>query len=641
MSHPYFISKHPLFILLALSFLLNTTPLFADVRKIPVEDFFKNSQYSQLQISPNGKHLAALAPLKGHRNMVVLEVDDLSKAKALTGFDDFDVRTFFWGNDERIVFTLDKKGTESFALYAVNRTGGKVKTLVEPRISMGARSIRAATVSDRLREDPDHIMISYNKRRVESPDIYKLNINTGKKKLIEKNSGKSTGTVSDRAGNIRVRADLDGLNTEVLYRKTADGEWQSLFKGNALNEGITPLAFDYDNETLYVASNIGRDRNAVYRYDLKNNKLGEMLFSHDEVDVAGPIFSYADKKLIGFQYQTEKLQTELIDPTWKQLQARLDQAFPDDIVRISSTSDDEQQSIVSVFSDIKPVRYYLLDRKAGKLRFLVNSRDWIKPEEMAPMKPITYQSRDGLTIHGYLTLPRDYKSGRIPLIVNPHGGPFGIRDSWGYNAEHQLFANRGYAVLQMNFRGSGGYGRKFEQAGYKQWGRKMQDDVSDAVKWAIDQDFADKGRVCIYGASYGGYATMAGLTFTPELYKCGINYVGVTDTELLFDTMPKAWEIAEEVMKQQIGDPDDEGFMDSISPLAHVEKIQAPVLIIQGQADPRVNYKHATMLKSRMDSLDKPYEWLMKKDEGHGFRKEENVLEAYHMMDAFLAKHLN
>lgn len=619
---------------------MNAALSVADVRNIPVEDFFKNPQYSQLQISPSGKYLAALAPLKEHRNIVVLEVHDLGKAKALTGFDDFDVRTFFWGNDDRIVFTLDKKGTESFALYAVNRTGGKVKTLVEPKVSIGARSIRAANVSDRLREDPDHVMISYNKRRVESPDIYKLNINTGKKQLIEKNKGKSIGTISDRTGNLRVRVDLDGLNTETLHRKTAGGEWQTMFKGNALDEGITPLAFDYDNETLYVASNVDRDKNAIYQYDLENNKLGEVLFTHDEVDVAAPVFSYADKKLIGFQYQTEKPHLELIDPTWKQLQAKLDMAFPQDIVRITSASDDEQLAIVSVYSDIKPISYYLLDRKAGKLRFLVNSRPWIKPEEMAPMKPITYQSRDGLTIHGYLTLPRNYRNGPIPLIVNPHGGPFGVRDSWGYNPEHQLFANRGYAVLQMNFRGSGGYGRKFEQAGYKKWGREMQNDVSDAVKWAVDQGFADKDRVCIYGASYGGYATMAGLTFTPELYKCGINYVGVTDTELLFDTMPKAWEISEAVLKQQIGDPDDKKFMDSISPLAHVEKIRAPVLIIQGQADPRVNYKHATKLKSRMDSLDKPYEWLMKKDEGHGFRKEKNVLEAYNMMDAFLAKHL-
>ncbi len=624
------------------AFLLFSNMLYAEVPKISVEDFFKNPQYAQVQVSPNGKYLAALAPLKGHRNIVVLALDDLKikKATALTGFDDFDVTTFFWGNDDRIVFTIDKTGTESFALYAVNRTGGKVKTLVDPKVSVGARSIRAANVSDRLKDDPDHVMISYNKKRVKYPDIYKLNINTGKMKLVEKNNGKSVGTVSDRAGNVRLRAELDGLDTELFYRKKAGGEWQSLFKGNAMEEGIAPLAFDYDNETLYVASNIGRDKMAVYRYDLENNKLGEMLFSHDEVDVAGPIFSYADKKLIGFQYQTDKPQIELIDKTWKQIQMQLDQAFPNDQVRITNASDDEMIAIVAVSSDIKPVQYFLLDRKAGKMRFLVNSRPWIKPEEMAHMKPITYQARDGLTINGYLTLPRDYEKGRIPLIVNPHGGPFGPRDSWRYNAEHQLFANRGYAVLQMNFRGSGGYGRNFEHAGYRQWGGDMQNDVTDAVKWAIDQGFADKDKVCIYGASYGGYATMAGLTFTPELYKCGINYVGVTDMKLLFDTMPEAWEVQIEKMKLMHGDPSDKAYLDSISPLKHVENIRAPVLIIQGQADPRVNYKHATKLASRMDSLDKPYEWLMKKREGHGFRKEENVLEAYNMMDAFLAKHL-
>jgi dipeptidyl aminopeptidase/acylaminoacyl peptidase len=226
------------------------------------------------------------------------------------------------------------------------------------------------------------------------------------------------------------------------------------------------------------------------------------------------------------------------------------------------------------------------------------------------------------------------------LIVNPHGGPFGVRDSWGFNSEHQFFANRGYAVLQVNFRGSGGYGREFEQAGYREWGRKMQNDVTDAVRWAIDQGIADPERICIYGGSYGGYATMAGLAFTPDLYQCGINYVGVTDVELLFETMPEHWSIAREVMEQQIGDPDDESMMRAISPLYHTDKIDDPVLILQGKRDPRVVMEHATRLRDKLEDSGKKYEWLMKNDEGHGFRKEENRIEAYTLMEDFLAKYL-
>jgi len=613
----------------------------ATVRQIPVEDFFKNPQFMQLQLSPNGKYLAALAPYRGRRNIVVMETDGLKKPKAVTDLEDYDIDTFFWGNDQRIVFTLDKEGTEAFALYAVDKDGGRVKTLVEPKISIGARAVRAAFVADRLRDDLDHVIVSYNKRRAKAPDLYKLNINTGKLKLIGKNNGKTQGNVLDREGKLRVIAELDGTTQTIRYRDNRKQDWRTLITSSALEEGIAPLAFDYDNSTLYVASNKGRDTSAIYKYNIKDNKLGELLFERKGVDVASPIFSFAKKKLIGFAWEDEKARISFIDKDRKALQDNLDKSFAGKTARITSLSDDEQLAVITTFSDTAPAEYYLLDRKKGNVKFLASSRNWIKPEEMAPMKPVQYQSRDGLTIHGYLTLPKDYQTGHIPLIINPHGGPFGVRDSWGFNPEHQLFANRGYAVLQMNFRGSGGYGHAFQNAGYKEWGNKMQHDITDGVQWAIKEGFADPEKVCIYGGSYGGYATMAGLTFTPDLYKCGINYVGVTDIELLFDTMPEAWELAEDVMKEQIGNPDDEKFMRSISPLHHVENIKAPLLIIHGKQDPRVNIKHATKLRSRMDDLNKPYEWLVKKKEGHGFSGEENRIEAYTKMDDFLRKSLN
>ena len=266
---------------------------------------------------------------------------------------------------------------------------------------------------------------------------------------------------------------------------------------------------------------------------------------------------------------------------------------------------------------------------------------WINPEQMSQMQPIAFEARDGLTIPGYVTIPKDRKEGEaVPLIVNPHGGPFGVRDVWGFNPEHQFFASRGYAVVQVNYRGSGGYGRAFEQAGYGKWGREMQDDISDAVTYLVEEGIADPNRVCIYGGSYGGYATMAGLTFTPDLYQCGINYVGVTDVGLLFDSMPRHWEPLKELMKVQIGDPDDGAFMDSISPVAHVENIDDPILIVHGRRDPRVVIEHAEKLRREMRKMEKPFEWLVKGNEGHGFSKEDNRIELYTKMDSFLAEHL-
>lgn len=610
-------------------------------RQLPVEDFFRNAKFSQLQLSPDGSHLAALVPYKGRRNILVMQTDDLSKAKLATKLSKSDIASFFWANDKRLIFTMDKDGTEAFGLFGVDSDGSHADLLVKPQVSIGGQSIRFARVVDRLRHDPDHVVISYNKRRVSAPDLYKMSVRSGKLTMLKRNSGKDVSSVLDRAGRVRVVSKLDGLVQTIDYRADDDKEWEQVINQSALDEGIVPLAFDYDNNTFYVASNKGRDRLAIYRYDLETGKLGDMLYADGTYDVVQPLFSYAEKKLIGFAFEAERPVIKYTDPAWAALQAGLEKAFPGKLVAVTSTSDDEQLAVVFVYSDTDPGRYYLLDRRKGQVHFLAATRDWIDPADMNEMQSVTFKSRDGLTLHGYLTVPKEAKGSKVPLIINPHGGPFGIRDSWGFNPDHQFFANRGYAVLQVNFRGSGGYGHAFEKAGYGEWGRKMQDDISDAVRWAIDEGIADPGKICIYGASYGGYAAVAGLAFTPELYQCGIDYVGVTDVGLLFETMPDHWELQRKVLEKQIGDPDDETFVKAISPLYHTDKIRAPVLIIHGKRDPRVNLKHATYLRDKLSAQGKSHEWLLKNNEGHGFRKEENRIEAYKKIEAFLAKHLN
>ncbi|MCG8369015.1 MAG: S9 family peptidase [Proteobacteria bacterium] len=613
----------------------------ASAESPPVEDFFKNPEFTDMQLSPSGKYLATLAPIEGHRNIVVIETDGLKNLKPLTGLKDQDVSGFFWASDDVIVFTMDADGNEGFGLYAVDRDRDKpkIRTLVEPEVTRAG--IRFATVVSTLPDDPDHIIVQWNKRSPRYFGLYKVNVRKGRPVPMTDGLNGVTDWLVDHDGVPRGALVIEGLEGTFLYRDGADHEFRPLRKFNLLDEGITPLGFAYDNKTMYVASDIGRRTRGLYTYDPNADELGEMLFGHDEVDIGDLIMSHAQKKLLGVSYFDDYPRRHFFDDVERGISERLGAAFPGKAVNVVSTSKDETLNVLLVYSDRDPGNYYLYDRKAGQVRFLVSRMEWIDPERMSPMQPLAFTARDGMKLRGYLTVPADRKDGeRIPLIVNPHGGPFGVRDYWSYNPEHQFLSSRGYAVVQVNYRGSGGYGREFEQAGYGKWGREMQHDLSDAVSYLVDEGIVDPERVCIYGGSYGGYATMAGLTFTPELYRCGINYVGVTDVALLFDSMPKHWEPLKELLKVQIGDPEDEQFMDSISPIAHVENIDDPVLIVHGRRDPRVVIKHATKLRRQMKRSEKPFEWLVKNNEGHGFSKEENRIELYRTMENFLSTHL-
>jgi len=626
--------------------------IMADPGKIPVKTFFGNATYSGLQLSPNGEYLAVMSPVNGHRNIVFMKTDTLKNPQALTGLSDQDVAGFFWANDEDIVFTMDSDGNEAFGLYTVSINGKpKIKTLIGSWA--GASGIRSASVVSRLPEDPAHIIVQFNGRRVQAPDLYLLPIDSSwnekrKKnagmKIIAKNPGDIQGWIVDHDGEVRAAVSLNGVRGQFHYKDKGEKDFRVIREYNIFDEEISPLGFAFDNKTMYVASNIGRDRNAIYTYDPTTNELGDMIYGHDEVDVGGVQLSRVEKKLVAIQYFDDYPHVVYFDKATNIQMEGLAAAFPGKQVNIASQTDDEKTQIILVSDDQDPGAYYLYDKDSGSARYLLTIRPSIDPDEMSEMKPIRFTSRDGLTIRGYLTIPKSSDGKNLPLIINPHGGPFGVRDFWGYNPEHQFFASRGYATVQVNFRGSGGYGLEFQKAGFGgKWGAEMQNDLTDAVKYLIDQGIADPDRVCIYGASYGGYATMAGLAFTPELYKCGINYVGVTDVRLLFTSMPRHWEPLKGAMKVQIGDPDDKALMKRMSPLAHVENIKAPLMIIQGARDPRVVKQHATDLRKALRKQGVKLssdEWIMKKDEGHGFRKENNRLELYEKMEKFLAKNL-
>lgn len=460
------------------------------------------------------------------------------KPLAVTSLTHRDVSGYQWASNDRLLFYVEEDGNESLALNAVNIDGSKPRVLT--KASKGIQLIpRYTRMVDRLKEDDRHVIVISNERKAQFPDLYRMDIYNGKKKRLTSNPGNFTGWGMDWDHKVRiamrqsVAKDKSDASSELLYRETEDAPWKVLATSHLGQEGTGYAGFTPDNKSLYIVSAVGRDRMAAYKLDPATGKK-ELVFGHDEVDVGGPDFSPKDHRALAIGYVTDKPHIHYLDKKFGDIQKALDKALPDTVNRITSITEDEKTAVVIAGSDKTPGTYYLLETEPKlKLTYLAQIAERIKPADMVDMKPISYKARDGLLIQGYLTLPKDAEGKAIPLIVHPHGGPYGPRDIWGWNPEVQFLANRGYAVLQMNFRGSGGYGNKFEVGAWKQWGLQMQDDISDAVKWAIDKGIADPKRVCIYGASYGGYATMACLTMTPDLYKCGVNYVGVVDLDML------------------------------------------------------------------------------------------------------------
>ena len=344
--------------------------------------------------------------------------------------------------------------------------------------------------------------------------------------------------------------------------------------------------------------------------------------------------------LTGVRYTEAKTSYVFFDEDRKNLQKELEKRLADVEVRVSDFSKDETKVLVRTFTDKTRGKYFFYDRTADKFLELADISPWLNEEYMSSMEPIEYTSRDGLTIHGYLTLPVGKRAKDLSVVINPHGGPWS-RNYWGFNSEAQFLANRGYAVLQMNFRGSTGYGREFWESSFKEWGKAMQNDITDGVQWLIDDGIADPDRIAIYGGSYGGYATLAGVTFTPDLYACGVDYVGPSNIFTLLESFPPYWELYREMFFEMIGDPvDDKEMLEAVSPLFHVDNIKVPLLVAQGANDPRVKQAEADQIVAALEEKGIEYEYLLKEDEGHGFRNEENRFDFYRTMEKFLEKHI-
>jgi dipeptidyl aminopeptidase/acylaminoacyl peptidase len=598
---------------------------------VPLEDFFKDPEKAAYRISPDGEQIIFRAEHKGRMNVFIQKLGDTT-ATPLTHETERSPYDAYWESNERILFVKDVGGDENTHILSVKPDGTDLKDHTP------FEKVQASVI-DILEDKPNEILIQHNKRNPQVFDVYWLNLATGDSKMVAENPGNITGWITDHDGKIRAATATDGVNTSLLYRATEKDKFKKILTTD-FKESISPVLFTFDNKNLFCLSNLNRDKVVLVEFDPLTAKEVRVLYENPEADLSGVDYSRKRKMLTIAYYETDKLKKHFLDPEAGEIDKKIQQKIPDYEFTITRHNADEDKLLVHATSDRYSGGAYYYDVKADKLTKLADYKSWLKEDNMAEMKPVSYTSRDGLTIHGYLTLPKGVEAKNLPVVINPHGGPW-ARDSWHFNSEVQFLANRGYAVLQMNFRGSTGYGKKFWQASFKQWGRTMQDDISDGVRWLIKEGIADSSRVAIYGGSYGGYATLAGVTLTPELYSCAVDYVGVANMFTFMNTIPPYWEPYRKMFYEMVGDPKADSLMlAEVSPVFHADKISVPLLVAQGANDPRVNKAESDQMVDALRKRGLTVEYIVKENEGHGFYNPENKLEFYGAMEKFFEQHL-
>jgi dipeptidyl aminopeptidase/acylaminoacyl peptidase len=626
-----------------------------------IDALFKANDFGQMVPSPSGRYMALLAPRNGRHNLVVIDLVSRKPLPAVTDLKDEDVREVSWVNDNRLVFSLwdlaagNSEQQDWGGLIAINVDGSESRVVIPPYRLQEAKGVVAASqrsLLTTLRDGSDDVLVQATAGKGGS-EVYRVSTKTGAQKLLTyDNPGKVENWLADNNGVVRIAIATDTKQADplqtVYYRESADKPWRPLktfssFKG----ESFDPLGFDRDNKTLFVSARQDGDHAAVYAFDVDKEILSEPLVAHAFVDVdqGNEVALIRDRtnKVIGISVNAEKPETYWFDQKWAEIQAAVDGVLPD---RANTLAGDvASQVVITSEADVDPGQYYLLDTQKMHLEKIASAKAEIEKFTLSRMEPVRYPARDGRIIPAYLTLPAGKEAKNLPLVVNVHGGPYGVRDRWGWHPEVQFLASRGYAVLQANYRGSGGFGLKHFKAGWKQWGLSMQDDLTDGVNWLVTQGKVDPKRVCIVGGSYGGYATAMGLVKDPDLYQCGVDAAGVSDILLKYSV---AWSDYAESdyarygqMHDMIGDPvKDRQQLEETSPLLHADRMKAPIFIAHGGIDRRVPLVHAEKLRDRLKSLGKTYEWLVIPEEGHGFFKLENQRKYYGQMESFLAKYI-
>ena len=659
--------------LLALAVSLSATTALAQTTKpagdlIPRDVLFGNPDHAAVKISPDGKHLSYAAPVDGVLNLWVAPTDHPDQAKAITRDTGRGVTQYFWAYDNaHLVYLQDKNGNENFDLYSVDLADGTTKPLYEnPQVRV--------EIDGTSEKFPSKILIGLNDRVAPFHDLYEIDVATGEKTPVLQNPGTIDGNyvagfAADDDFRVRFALAFASDGGMVVYEKekggddkqspatTRAGDWKQWRKIDFQDTLSTNLAgFADDGKTLYMADSAGRDTAALYAVDLQTGGR-TLLAENDDADVGNALVQPRTKKVQAVAFDYEKTQWTVLDDAIRPDVARLEKlAAGGEWVVTDRSLDDKAWTVYTTRSD-GPTTYYLYDRGGdGSMTKLFSNNERVEKladaGRLRPMEPVVIPARDGTKLVSYLTLPHDRApvaadvvgavEWPVPMVLLVHGGPW-ARDDYGYNPLHQWLADRGYAVLSVNFRGSTGFGKALVNAGNEQWGRAMQDDLTDAVKWAVDNGVARQDKVAIMGGSYGGYATLAGVTMTPDLYAAGVDIVGPSNILTLLKTIPPYWKPAIVQFYTRVGDPTTDAgkaLLEAASPINHVAAIRAPLLIGQGQNDPRVNVDESKQIVDAMNAKQIPVTYVVYPDEGHGFLRPENRMSFFGVAEAFLADHL-
>jgi dipeptidyl aminopeptidase/acylaminoacyl peptidase len=625
-----------LFIASVCAFIGISTIMPARTQLIPRSVLFGTPTKALARISPDGKYLSYLAPLNKDSKVLNIWIKsiDAQDDRPLTAVTDRSIQSYFWAPDNtQVLYLQDTNGDENWRLYGVNIKDKQIRCYTPYQ---GVKT----EIIEYNKWHPHTMLIGINKNNPEVHDVHELNLISGELKLVVKNPGNIATWLADR--NLVIRGALiptDEGGQKLLVRKDNNSPWQTVREWNHEDStSSSPLGFSYNGDALYLSDSKDANTARLLKMDLATKNI-EVLAEDPQYDVHSVHFNPDTYEAEAVSFMKDYEEWKILSPSFGQL-FNVFTTLGNGNLYIMSVDNEQRKWIVCLEQDQKPASYYLYDTKLNKMTHLFDSRPELSAYTLTTSKPITYTSRDGLSIHGYLSCPPSSDCKNLPLILLVHGGPW-ARDTWGYRPEAQWLANRGYAVLQVNYRGSTGYGKKFINAGNKEWAGKMHNDLVDAIEWAVKQGIANPKKVAIYGGSYGGYAALVGATFTPDLLCCAVDIVGPSNLLTLLHSMPPYWKPMIKQFYQAVGNPEkDTEFLKERSPLFKAQNIKIPLLIAQGAQDPRVKQAESEQIVAALKEHGIPHEYLLFEDEGHGFLKYENKQKFYAAAEKFLAQHM-